>query len=111
MKISYVLTTFSPAMFGDGATVHIRAISLDEARSYTDDRTKIAATRISHERLARETFPGVASEVRRYAELKPGGSAILLHYRGPQVNEDGKIPVGGIITCYLIEIEEYQEHE
>lgn len=41
--------------------------------------------------------------------LKAGSSAIHLHYRGPQVPESGEMPVGGMVTCYLVEVEEYQE--
>ncbi len=43
--------------------------------------------------------------------LKPGTSAVHIHYRGPQVPESGEMPVGGMITIYLIEAEEYQELE
>lgn len=111
MKINYILTAFSPAMFGEGATAHIRVIELDEALALVDENTKISASRISHEQLARHTFPGASSTVARYAMLKPGTNAILIHYRGPQVPESGEIPAGGTVTTYLIEAEEYQEHE
>jgi hypothetical protein len=111
MKIDYILTTFSPAMFGDGATVHIKAVHTDEAQGYVSEDTTIVATRVSHDRLARNTFPNAADEVTRYATLKPGVNAIHVHYRGPSVPEDGRIPIGGMVTCYLIEVEEYQAHE
>lgn len=108
-KIDYVLTTFSPAMFGEGATVHIRPISLEEARKLTDEHTKISATRVSHERLARKQFPDVSDETARYAQLRAGTNAIHLHYRGPQVPDSGEMPVGSMVTLYLVETEEYAE--
>jgi hypothetical protein len=111
MKINYVLTTFSPAMFGTGATVHIRPIDLAEAQSLVDEDTKISATRVSHDRLARLNFPGAAEETTRYAQLKPGANAVHIHYRGPQVPDSGEIPVGGMVTFYLIEADEYEDAE
>lgn len=80
MKINYILTAFSPAMFGEGATVHIRVLDLDEALGMVDENTKISASRISHEQLARHTFPEASATVARYAMLKPGTNALLLHY-------------------------------
>lgn len=109
MSANYVLTTFSPAMFGEHATMHIRIISKEEAESYITDRTKIVATRVSHDRLARNQLPGADEETARYATLKPGVTAIHLHYRGPQIGDDGRLPMGGMCTFYLIEVEEYQE--
>jgi hypothetical protein len=111
MKIDYILTAFSPAMFGEGATVHIKAIHTDEAQGLASAVTKIVATRVSHDRLARNTFPNVSDEVTRYANLRPGTNAIHLHYRGPQVPEDGRLPIGAAITCYLVEVEDYQDKE
>lgn len=111
MQIDYVLTTFSPAMFGDRATAHIRAIPVEEVQALITSKTKIAATRISHERFARETFPNANPEVRRYATLNTGANAVLLHYRGPPMGENGVIPSGGLVTCYLIETEAYQDSE
>jgi hypothetical protein len=109
MKINYILTTFSPAMFGEKATSHIRIVSPEEASSYVDDSTKIVATRVSHERLARQQFPGAAEEVHRYAMLKPNVNALHIHYRGPQIPESGDMPVGGMVTLYLIEVDNYQD--
>jgi hypothetical protein len=43
--------------------------------------------------------------------LKPGTQAIHLHYRGPQVPDDGHMPSSGMVTLYLIEVEDYQDHE
>ena len=40
--------------------------------------------------------------------LKPGIPAIHLLYRGPQVGDDGRVRVGGMVTFYLIEAEDYQ---
>lgn len=107
MKINYVLTTFSPAMFGEGATAHIKVITKEEAQSLIGDETRVVATRPSHERLARNQFPGVSEETARYAMLKPGTNAIHLHYRGPQVPEDGTMPAGSMVTFYLVETEDY----
>lgn len=108
-RVDYILTTFSPAMFGTGATVHIRPITLEEARKFADADTRISATRVSHDRLARSQFPDVHEETARYAQLKPGTTAIHLHYRGPQVPDNGEVPIGGSVSFYLIEAEEYQE--
>lgn len=46
--VDYVLTTFSPAMFGEGATAHIRIVTAEHARELVGETTKIVATRISH---------------------------------------------------------------
>jgi hypothetical protein len=108
MKIHYVITTFSPAMFGEKATSHIRIIPTDEARALIDQDTKVVATRLSHERLARHQLPGAHPETHRYAMLKPGVNALSLHYRGPQIPDNGDIPLGAMVTFYLIEVEEYQ---
>lgn len=51
MKISHVLTTFSPAMFGATATCHIKIIDAATAQKLVDEGTRIVATRVSHERL------------------------------------------------------------
>jgi hypothetical protein len=110
-RVDYILTTFSPAMFGQGATVHIRPITLEEARKLVDEDTKISATRVSHDRLARIHFAGAHEETARYAQLKPGTCAIHIHYRGPQVPDSGEVPVGGMVTFYLIEAEQYQQAE
>jgi hypothetical protein len=78
-KINYVLTTFSPAMFGEAATSHICIISKEEAEGLVSDATKIVAIRPSHERLAKTHFPYASGETSRYAMLKPGVNAIHLH--------------------------------
>lgn len=111
MKITFILTTFSPALFGTKATCHIKLIDAATARSLVDEDTRIVATRISHERLARTLFPDAARETSRYANLKPDTNAILLHYRGPQVPDSGEMPLDAVVTYYLIETEQYQEHE
>lgn len=98
-------------MFGDGATAHIRVLPTSDAKKFVSEKTKIMATRVSHERLARTTFPNASGETARYAMMKPGTCAILLHYRGPQVPDTGELPADGITTFYLIEAVEYQEHE
>ena len=109
MPADYVLTTFSPAMFGEGATAHIKIVDAAQAQSLVDRNTKIVATRVSHDRLARTQLSGAADETARYAMLKGGITAIHLHYRGPQVGDDGRLPAGAMITYYLIEVDEYQE--
>lgn len=107
MKINYILTAFSPAMFGEAASAHIKLISIEEARQLISDETRIMATRTTHERLARNQFPSAHDEVTRYANLKPGVNAIHLHYRGPLIPDDGSIPMGGQVSAYLIEVDEY----
>jgi hypothetical protein len=110
MQADYVLTTFSPAMFGAGATAHIKIVPAEEAQRLVGDQTKIVATRVSHERLARRQLPGASPEVSRYAALTAGTTSIHLHYRGPtMIGEDGELPVGAMVTFYLIEAEPYQE--
>lgn len=109
MKADYVLTTFSPAMFGEGATAHIRIITTEEARKLVGPSTRVVATRPSHERLARNQFEPMAEETVRYAQLRPGTSAVHLHYRGPQVPDSGDMPLGSMITYTLIETEAYQK--
>lgn len=107
MKINYILTAFSPAMFGEAATTHIKLISIEDARKLVTSDTRIMATRVTHERLARNQFPTAGDEVTRYANLKPGINAIHLHYRGPMIPDDGQIPIGGMVSAYLIEVEDY----
>jgi hypothetical protein len=109
MHADYVLTTFSPAMFGERATAHIKIIPQEVAQSLLGEETRVVATRVSHDRLARTQLPGAHHETARYAQLKPGIMAIHLHYRGPAIGEDGRMPVGGMCTFYLIDVEEYQE--
>lgn len=111
MHADYVLTTFSPAMFGERATAHIKIIAKDEATALISERTKIVATRVSHDRLARNQLLGADRETARYAMLNPGVTAIHLHYRGPQIGDDGHLPASGMVTFYLIEVEEYLEPE
>lgn len=64
-------------------------------------------SQFTHERLARNQFPTAGDEVTRYANLKPGTNAIHLHYRGPMIPDDGQIPIGGMVSAYLIEVEDY----
>lgn len=109
MKINYILTTFSLAMFGEGATIHTRVITQEEADRLVDEHTKIIATRVSHERLARNQFGGLTNEVARFASMEPGANAIHISYRGPPVAEDGELPFGGSVILYLVETEEYAE--
>lgn len=110
MKIDYILTAFSPAMFGAGMTVHIKPIPMEEAQSLISQQTRIMATRVSHERLARIQFRE-AGDLTRYADLKPGMNAIHLHYRGGQISDSGEMPADAIVTPYLIETEPYVEAE
>lgn len=108
MNINYVLTAFSPAMFGHKATVHISIITLDEAKDMVTNMTRLMATRVTHEQLGRKLFPQIR-ETTRYADLSPGITALHLHYRGPPIGPDGSMPEGAVVTPYLIEVEEFQE--
>lgn len=105
----YVLTMFSPAMFGEKATVHLKIIPQSEAQSLVGPNTRIVATRVTHDRLARAQLPGAHPETARYASLRDGMSAIHLHYRGPAIPDSGDLPVGGMCTFYLVEVDEYHE--
>ena len=78
-----VLTAFSPAMFGEGATAHIKIVDAATAQSLIGKNTKFVATRVSHDRLARTQLLGAEDETARYAILKGGVAALHLHYRGP----------------------------
>lgn len=109
MNINYVLTAFSPAMFGHKATAHISIISLDEARALVDRNTRLMATRVTHEHLGRVLFPNISPEPTRYADLRPGVNALHLHYRGPPLSISGDLPQGAVVTPYLIEVEDFQE--
>lgn len=109
MTINYILTAFSPAMFGERATAHIKAITMEEARALVDRSTKIMATRVTHERLARTQFPAADPDPARYASLRPGTTALHLLYRGPPIPDSGEVPPTGALTPYLIEVEEYQD--
>jgi hypothetical protein len=71
-NVDYVLTTFSPAMFGEKASAHIRIVPNEEARALIGKETRVVATRTSHERLAKSQFTGISEETARYAMLKPG---------------------------------------
>lgn len=95
-------------MFGVKSTAHIRIVDQQEAARLVDKDTKIVATRTTHERLARSQMPQ-AVETARYAELRPGRSAIHLQYKGPPIADDGNLPLGGHITYFLIEVEDYYE--
>jgi len=115
LPVDYVLTTYSATMFGDMASVHQMKIeNLGLVQGLVGPNTQIVATRPSHENLARKFF---GSEIRstRFADMAPAHdsfkSAILLHYRGAPISDDGLIPEGGTVTFYLIEAEEYQEPE
>lgn len=108
MHADYVLTTFSPAMFGEAATAHIKIVPREEAQSLVDERTCLIATRPTHERLARNQLVGASGTTGRFAMLKPGICAVHLHYRGPAIGDDGELPVGGMCTFFLIEVEDYE---
>lgn len=109
MKITYILTAFSTAMFGEKATIHMKNISEAEAVALVGPETKIMSTRISHEKLARRCLPAATGEVVRFAQMSDGVNAIHVHYRGPMIPESGEIPFNGVVTYYLIETEAYQE--
>jgi hypothetical protein len=111
MNIDYILTAFSPAMFGNAATAHIQMLTLEEAKERVDANTLIQATRSTHEMLARNVFPQITRPATRYADLTPGRAVLHLHYRGPPIGTDGVVPAGSVVTPYLIEVEEFQEAE
>lgn len=107
--VDYVLTTFSPTMFGVKASIHMKIVTKTEAQKLVNEGTAIVSTRISHENMANNLFP--CENKSRFADMRPGRSAILLHYRGPPVDDDGAIPDGGEVTYYLVESEDYAEEE
>ena len=107
MKANYILTTLSPTMFGASASIFMKTITEDEARDRITDDTQIVSTRESHANMAQILFG--TRRVIRIAELGPDRCAILIHYRGPPVGDDGHKPKGGTITYYLFETEEYDE--
>ena len=109
MAIDYVLTSFSPAMFGEGATANIKIVEAAEAHPLVDRNTKIVATRVSHDRLARNQLTCVVEKTARYATLKGGVTAAQVLYRGQQVGEDGRMPTGGMATYYLVEVDEHRK--
>jgi len=45
MKAIYLLTAFSPAMFGEKASCHIRMIPHEEAQSLVGSNSRVVATR------------------------------------------------------------------
>jgi hypothetical protein len=74
----YILTTFSPAMFGEKASAHFKLISREDAAKMVGPNTEVIATRVSHDRLARKQLPGAREETGRYARLRerwPGKTA------------------------------------
>lgn len=100
--MDFILTTFSPAMFGDHASIDIKKIPLRDAMDLVDASTKIVATRVSHEALARNTFPA-AGEVARFVTVQPGQRALVLNYRGPPIPDSGETPPDGQVVVYLVE--------
>lgn len=110
--VDYILTAYSASMFGDAASIHQMKISEDAAKMLIGPATQIVATRTPHEQLAKRLF-GHDLSVNRFADLTPvpEKSAILIHYRGSPVGDDGVPPEGSTITFYLIESEEYLEPE
>ena len=103
--VDYVPTTFLPVMFGEEATAHIKIVESAEAQSLVDETTKVLANRPGHEKLVRNQLLSLQMETARYAMLKPGIPAIP---RGPQVGDDGRLTISGMVTFNLIEIQEYQ---
>ena len=93
-------------MFGESAGIFMRIITKAEAKKLIDDETQIVATRESHENMAKHLFG--SRRVVRTADLSPGRSAVLIHYRGPPVGDDGHTAKNAVITYYLIEVEEYE---
>ena len=95
-------------MFGERSAIYLRTIPLDEARSLVDDRTQIVSNRVTHERLARNLFPNVSHDLARFANLRPGVTALHIHYRGAPLDDTGRVPEGSVVTIYLIEPEPYE---
>lgn len=62
MRVTYILTRFSPAMFGEGATAHIKFIDARTPMSLIDRNSQIVTTRVSDDQLARNQLPGTADE-------------------------------------------------
>ena len=107
--VDYILTTFSPTMFGSAASVYIREVEADVAKKAMNGETPVVANRDSHRNMAANLF-GNRPNV-RYADMQPGKSAIIIHYRGPAVPDDGTIPDEGSVSFYHIESEEYLDPE
>ena len=107
--VNYILTTYSATMFGHAASVHQKLIDHATATTLVNDQTQIVATRPSHENLAKSQFGNLRTT--RFADMAPEKSAVLIHYRGAPMGDDGIVPEGGTVTYYLIESEEYQEFE
>ncbi len=108
--VNYILTTYSATMFGDRASIHQMVVSAEVAKGLIGPATQIVATRASHENLAKLVF-GQDMRVTRFADMVPEKSAILVHYRGAPIGDDGVPPEGSTVTFYLVESEEYQEPE
>lgn len=109
LNIDYVLTTYSPTMFGESASIHQKTITVDEAKAIMGENTQIVATRPSHENLAKRMFGDLRTT--RYADMSPEKTAVFIHYRGAPIDDDGIPPEGSTVTLYLIESETYLEPE
>jgi len=107
--VNYVLTTYSATMFGTAASIHQKEVTLDEAKALIGPSTTLIATRKSHENMAKRVFGDLAVE--RFADMHPEKSAILLHYRGVPLSDEGTVPADATVTLYLIESEEYLDEE
>lgn len=109
MPADFLLTTFSPSMFGEKATVHIRLVDTDEAKSLVGPNTVAVASRVSHEQLVKRQLDAATTRTQRFVTMMPGQSGVAIHYRGPAVPDDGTLPAGGAVNFYHIEVEDYQE--
>lgn len=107
-NVDYILTTFSPTMFGGRASIHIETLDKDNAAAFVGEDTAIVATRASHENMAKNLF-GDAQPVTRFADCRPGRSALVIHYRGSQVPDDGTIPADGVVTIFRVDVEDFIE--
>ena len=107
-KADYILTTFSPTMFGGRASIHLETLDTDDAKNFVGEDTAIVATRPSHENMAKNLF-GVDQPVTRFADCRPGRTALVIHYRGSQVPDDGTIPADGVVTIFLVDVEDFIE--
>ena len=91
-QATYILTTFSPAMFGDGATSHIRILGKTEAEAIVrEQQNKLEATgekidRVPSQELAEtdvapeDPAPGT--------QLKPEAAEAIRNQRKPQTGSE-----------------------
>lgn len=109
MQIDLILPYFTPSMCGECASVFIKEIPVEVARSLVSGRTQILARDLYHLKSARHLFPHANEMTIRFAELRPGMTSIFLKYSGPSMREGEPVPASATFKTYLIEVEAYQE--